>query len=344
MSRIEILTPAQEARIPEFRDAWRSVVTTPINRERATAIVGQLYKRMGHEPPRVMFLDSPLAMYLAYGMLQPTLGALFDRTGPNLRDQLRDQLWDQLRDQLWGQLGGQLGDQLRGQLWGQLRGQLYQTERPEWAVAWSAWFDFSRYIGVNLDPQKYDLFTSFARECGWVLPYQGICFMSDRPRTVRWNAEGRLHNPDGPAVEFADGYGLWAYDGVRLPEQYQKPVSEWESGWLLEEQNAELRRVLIQGLGYERLMRELEALRLDVWSGVSLSPDAAGTYREVENRYELYRITKNVDVEPIHLLKMTCPSTGHTHVGRVPPDIISAFEGARWRNWGVSPTQFAAEA
>lgn len=38
-----------------------------------------------------------------------------------------------------------------------------------------------------------------------------------------------------------------------------------------------------------------------------------------------------IDVEPIHLLKMTCPSTRHIHVLRVPPDIFSAREAIRSR-------------
>ena len=30
---------------------------------------------------------------------------------------------------------------------------------------------------------------------------------------------------------------------------------------------------------------------------------------------------------------MTCPSTGHIHALRVPPDVESAKEAIRWINW-----------
>jgi internalin A len=48
-----------------------------------------------------------------------------------------------------------------------------------------------------------------------------------------------------------------------------------------------------------------------------------------------------VEEEPIHLLKMVCPSTAHIHVLRVPPDIYTAREAIRWVNWDTDPQEFA---
>jgi len=45
---------------------------------------------------------------------------------------------------------------------------------------------------------------------------------------------------------------------------------------------------------------------------------------------ELRLIDKDVDVEPIMLLKVVCPSTDKTHILRVPPDITSCEEAKRW--------------
>ncbi len=47
--------------------------------------------------------------------------------------------------------------------------------------------------------------------------------------------------------------------------------------------------------------------------------------------------------EPIHLLKMTCPSTGNIYVIRVPPNIRSARQAIRWINWGTDPKQFTVQ-
>nr|WP_264196540.1 hypothetical protein [Microseira wollei] len=40
---------------------------------------------------------------------------------------------------------------------------------------------------------------------------------------------------------------------------------------------------------------------------------------------------------------MTCPSTGHIHALRVPPDMTSAREAIRWVNWGIDPEEFSVQ-
>ena len=128
-------------------------------------------------------------------------------------------------------------------------------------------------------------------------------------------------------MQFADGWSVYAYHGVRLPEKYGKVhPNQWQARWLLEEENAELRRVLIQGIGYARICQELQAIELDTWQ-----------------QYTLIRIDSDVDDEPIYLIKMTCPSTGYIHALRVPPDIQSACEAITWVNWGIAPEEFSVQ-
>jgi len=43
------------------------------------------------------------------------------------------------------------------------------------------------------------------------------------------------------------------------------------------------------------------------------------------------------------LLKMTCPSTGHIHALRVPPNVRSAKEAIRWVNWDIDPAEFSVQ-
>jgi hypothetical protein len=120
---------------------------------------------------------------------------------------------------------------------------------------------------------------------------------------------------------------MYTHHGVRLPEEYGKVLSNlWKPEWLLSEKNAEVRRVLIQGIGCERICSELNAVSIDKW-----------------REYELVKITDEADVEPIHLLKMTCPSTAHIHVHWMPPTIQKAREAATWMNRGVDPCEFAKE-
>jgi hypothetical protein len=140
--------------------------------------------------------------------------------------------------------------------------------------------------------------------------------------------DDRLHADGQPAVRWSDSECYYFWRGTQIPQKYGAVLSEnWRSQWVLEEPNAELRRVLIQGIGYDRIVQELEAVELDTW-----------------REYSLLMIYADIDLEPIHLLKMTCPSTNHIHVLRVPPHLISAREAIAWCNWEIDPEQFSVES
>ncbi len=156
---------------------------------------------------------------------------------------------------------------------------------------------------------------------------QNTGLVSERPIKISFDSQNRLHAEGEPAIQFADGYSFYSYHGVTLPEEYGKlHPSHWQPQWLLKEDNAELRRILIERIGYSRICQELQATKLDSWQ-----------------EYTLLKIDNQLDVEPIYLLKMTCPSTGHIHALRVPPDMKSAREAVRWVNWGIDPEEFSVQ-
>jgi hypothetical protein len=57
----------------------------------------------------------------------------------------------------------------------------------------------------------------------------------------------------------------------------------------------------------------------------------------------LLKINANIDEEPMILLKMTCPSTGHIHILRVPPEMTSAEAAITWVNHGIHPDEFGVQ-
>ncbi|OUL20862.1 hypothetical protein BV378_28635 [Nostoc sp. RF31YmG] len=158
--------------------------------------------------------------------------------------------------------------------------------------------------------------------------FEKVCIVCDRPRKISLDTENRLHAEGEPVIVFSDGWHTgYYYHGVKLPEKYGKlHPHEWQAQWLLEEDNAELRRVLIQAIGYDRICEQLQAQVIDSWQ-----------------EYTLLRIDADVDVEPIHLLKMTCPSTAKIHTLRVPPQINSARVAVRWVNWDIDPEEFSVQ-
>ncbi|MBW4694933.1 MAG: hypothetical protein KME27_24550 [Lyngbya sp. HA4199-MV5] len=183
-------------------------------------------------------------------------------------------------------------------------------------------------LGCDCRELHWQALRDLVQECGWwIMPFEKLCIVCDRPRVLRFDSENRLHAKGEPAIQFADGYSLYFYRDVALPEKYGKVHPHlWRAKWILKEQNAELRRVLIQGIGYTRICQELQAVALDSW-----------------REYTLLKIEAEADVEPIVLLKMTCPSTHHIHALRVPPAMTSAREADRWVNHGIDSEAFAIE-
>jgi hypothetical protein len=85
---------------------------------------------------------------------------------------------------------------------------------------------------------------------------------------------------------------------------------------ILGERNAELRRVMMERYGYERLFEKAKAEELD------RDTDAGGERR-------LMRI-EVPDDEPLVCVSVRCPSTGHRFVLRVPPNMTTCRQAVAW--------------
>ena len=87
--------------------------------------------------------------------------------------------------------------------------------------------------------------------------------MSERPLVIAFDDAGRLHSESGPAIAYGDGVAVHAWHGTRV------------EGWIVDQpegitvatidaaRNAEIRRVLVERFGAERLVREGGAELLD---------------------------------------------------------------------------------
>jgi len=102
-----------------------------------------------------------------------------------------------------------------------------------------------------------------------------------------------------------------------------------KSAWILREGNAEIRRVIIEKLGWTKILFDLGGKIIDKW-----------------DCYELYQITPRDSIirESFHLLKMKCASTDSDYVHCVPPSTKTAWDAIKWMNKGIEPEQFKIQA
>jgi len=227
----------------------------------------------------------------------------------------------------------QLSGQRRRDIhWETIGKQLDNCIQPELWAAWGSLLDFCISV-LNL-PDSYGrnwrVFQLIVRDCGWIYPYDKVCVVCEKPIVLSADSNYRLHAEGKPAVRFAAGFSIYAYHGVILPEWYGRlHPHQWQSKWVLKEQNAEVRRALIQGIGCDRICQELEVTELDYWQEYTLLSI------EFPDDFDNY-----CNAKPVYLLKMTCPSTGFIHALRVPPDVRSAIEAIRWVNWDIAQEDF----
>lgn len=341
--KIEKLTPEQEALITVYAEKWRNIVfsTEPIDRPKAKESIKKAYALHGRKEPEVLFFDSTYAAHQKWEELIGSLSGkllekISNKVGKHLEYHLTYKLIFLVVDEVTSQIIWELHRKIINRLDSLIKRELHNNLTnlghciiPEdWASEGSYVDFFLSVLKLNCSyKNEWLLFQEINKNCGIIFPFEEMVMVCDRPRILSFDNQHRLHAEGAPAIQFADGYSLYAYHGVTLPEKYGHiHPNQWQPSWLLEEENAELRRVLIQAIGYERIASELGATELD-------------SFRE----YSLLKINTDVDIEPIYMLKMTCPSTGYIHALRVPPDIKSAREAIRWVNWGIDPEDFAVQ-
>ncbi len=106
------------------------------------------------------------------------------------------------------------------------------------------------------------------------------------------------------------------WEGVHITERIAFYPETISGQAVLLEENLEMRRIMLERVGYERLMLEVGGLILD------RDQDAGGERK-------LIRIPLDDD-EDIVIVAVICPSTAHQYVLRVPPFMRSCRQSVAW--------------
>lgn len=116
------------------------------------------------------------------------------------------------------------------------------------------------------------------------------------------------------------------WQGVRIDERLFLHPETIRVAEILDETNAERRRVLVDRFGVSRFMKESNAAILDE------DTDAGG-------KRQLLRVELKDD-EPLVTLSCSCPSTGRQYFLRVPPSVQSCHQAAAWIAGFDDPDQY----
>ncbi len=123
-----------------------------------------------------------------------------------------------------------------------------------------AYYDAGRLAGVkyadNLNP-ILDACLDLTGTGFW-FPYEGVVFMCDNPVSLVLDSQGSLHNEDGPAMLFKDGYAMWSVHGVSVPREVIEYPERITAKSALEEENNEVRRVMCERMGWDKFVADAQ--------------------------------------------------------------------------------------
>lgn len=182
-------------------------------------------------------------------------------------------------------------------------------------VDWLSYYEyFYEVLGIK-GCEKLKNLMELARHCGWLNMYEDVVVFQDRPETIKFDDQKRLHSEDGPAIAYSDGYAIYSWHGVVIPSEWIEAKKELTAKEALSWPNIEQRRCACEIIGWANVLRELNARTIDVDDDPMI-----GTLVEVD----IPEVGKNEK-----FLKVLC-GTGREFAIPVPPDMRTALEANAW--------------
>jgi len=188
------------------------------------------------------------------------------------------------------------------------------TLAGQYGADWYGVYDFANYIlKWNKQVTKLEGVINIAHHASWWRPYQYICLITEKHSKLSFDDDMRPHCKDGLAIGYPDGWGVYAWHGVRVPEWVIMRPDTITPDNILTQENTEVARVMLDRYGQDNFIRD------------------GGFNRVQSDDYgDLYRIEFENGDEPIVAVKVTDASSDREYFLYVPPHIRSAHEGVAW--------------
>ena len=211
----------------------------------------------------------------------------------------------------------------------------WDAETPMLAAARDVFggFLWRHRIGREAREAQVGARLELARTAGpwWAL--DGLAIISERPLLLRRDDRGRPHCAEGPAIAWPDGLVAHAWHGVAVEPWVITDPGRITVEAIDAERNVEVRRILVERFGEERLVRE---------GGATLvNEDATGRLW----RRPLKRVSwRDPDNEPVVMVEVANSTpepdgTRKTYFLRVPPTMTTARAAVAW-TFGLGAVEY----
>ena len=228
VEKITEITPAQQARFPEWVDKWTAVGTSTERADFKTAeeVIKKIYKSFGEPEPVIIHAASPKA-----GILEALKHELGDRTPTK----------QELSWSITNTYGGAM------------------------IASWVSYVTFFRDVmdWENETLEAFALYETLTLTCGWVFWGNKSCAIIDRPEVIKFDDEKNLHCEDGPAIKYTDGWSVYSWHGTRIPGKWIEDRENLDPMTALTWENVEQRRCAAEIIGWHNVLDKLKVKVID---------------------------------------------------------------------------------
>lgn len=169
--------------------------------------------------------------------------------------------------------------------------------------------------------------------CAW-WALEGLAIIAEPPTTLQLDDAHLLHGELGPAVAYEDDLAIWAWHGIAVPRFVIEAPEQISVRTILDEPNQEVRRVMVDRMGYERLIKESGATLISEEDAGKLWQIPVAIAGDAGSRPEELRVVEVVNSTPE-------PDGTYRHYFlRVPPHLRSAHEAVAW-TFGLGGREYA---
>jgi hypothetical protein len=256
--------------------------------------------------------------------------SVWDSVWATVRNSVRESVWDSVwasvGDSIRASVGASVGASVWDSVKASVRGAVQDSVYGQHEAAWLSFYDFFRKLGLIQETDKIQGLAQLAKNSGWILPHEHLCWVSERHNVLMRDNAGRIHNLAGPAIAYPDGWAIYAVHGVRVPADWIEHSNNLDVKTALTWSNIEQRRAAAEILGWERVLN-------------ALSPSVVD-----EDRDPMIGTLLRVDLPDAprsQFLKVRC-GTGRNFVIAVPEHVTTALEANAW-TYGLDASDYKLE-
>ncbi len=194
-------------------------------------------------------------------------------------------------------------------------------------ASWLSYYNYFQEVCKLEDCNKLQGLMDFAKYSGWALLFDELIVLTRKPIQINFDENKTLHNETDYAIKYADGVGITAWHGTKIPEEWIFDKSSITTDVLFKWSNVEERRCACEIIGWAEVLRHLSATIVDEdpepTIGVLLEVDLPDSGKEK------FLLVKDPNVDK----KVGIP---------VPKEMKTALEANSW-TYGIDMVDFKPE-